>query len=257
VPIHPYLDHPGPLAIAHRGGTEAAPENTVAAFRSAVEQGYRYLETDVHLTADGVLVAFHDDELDRVTDASGILADLPWSEVRAARIGGTEPIPTLDELLEEFPDVRFNIDPKADHTVVALVSTLRRHGALGRVCVGAFSDDRLRRLRRLVGPDLCSAAGPREIAGLVGAVKVGRAGSPARIDAEGFQCLQVPVRHMKVEIVTAPFVQAAHARGLQVHVWTIDDASEMHRLLDLGVDGIMTDLPGVLRSVLEDRGVWA
>lgn len=258
MPSHPYLDHPGPLAIAHRGGTEVAPENTVAAFRAAVGEGFRYLETDVHLTADGVLVAFHDDELDRVTDGSGRLADLPWSEVGAARIGGTEPIPTLDELLEEFPDVRFNIDPKADHTVVALVAALRRHDAVGRVCIGAFSDDRLRRIRRLVGPGLCSAAGPREIAGLVGSVKVGRGetrGSGG--GGGGYQCLQVPVRHLKVEIVTPAFVGAAHARGLQVHVWTIDEPDEMHRLLDLGVDGIMTDRPAVLRSVLTERGQWA
>jgi glycerophosphoryl diester phosphodiesterase len=150
VPLHPYLDHPRPLAIAHRGGTESAPENTVAAFRAATELGFAYLETDVHLTSDGVLVAFHDDELDRVTDGTGVLAGLPWSEVRQARIGGTEPIPTLDELLEEFPAARFNIDPKSDHVVVALVAALRRRDAVQRVCIGAFSDDRLRRLRSLL-----------------------------------------------------------------------------------------------------------
>ena len=252
VAAHPYLDHPAPLAIAHRGGTEVAPENTVAAFRAAQELGFRYLETDVHLTSDGVLVAFHDDELDRVTDGRGVLNQLPWSEVRSARIGGVEPIPTLDELLEEFPDARFNIDPKSDHVVVALVAALRRHGAVQRVCIGAFSDARLRRIRSLAGPDLCTAAGPREIAALASGSRLGRG------DARpgGYQCLQVPVRHLKVEIVTPAFVAAAHAADRQVHVWTIDDPAEMHRLLDMGVDGILTDLPSVLRQVLTDRGVW-
>ncbi len=253
---HSYLEHPGPLAIAHRGGTETAPENTVAAFRAATELGFRYLETDVHLTADGVLVAFHDDELDRVTDGSGRVADLPWSEVRRAKIGGTEPVPTLDELLEEFPDTRFNIDPKSDHTVVALVATLQRHDAVDRVCVGAFSDERLRRVRALAGPELCTAAGPREITALVAASRTGRVAGAPSADETGYRCLQVPVRHMKVEITTPQFIEAAHERGHQVHVWTIDDPAEMRRLLDLGVDGLMTDRPSVLRSVLEERGAW-
>jgi glycerophosphoryl diester phosphodiesterase len=251
VTSHPFLDHHGPVAVAHRGGTESAPENTLAAFRAATELGFRYLETDVHLTADGVLVAFHDDELDRVTDGTGILAELPHAAVREARIGGTEPIPTLDELLEEFPDARFNIDPKSDHVVVALVSALRRHRAVERVCIGAFSDARLKRLRSLVGPDLCTSAGPKEIAALVGASRTG-----ARRAAAGYQCLQVPVRHLKVEIVTPAFIGVAHAVGRPVHVWTIDDPVEMHRLLDMGVDGIMTDRPSVLKQVLQERGAW-
>ena len=255
MPTHPYLDHPAPLAIAHRGGTESAPENTVAAFRAATEVGFRHLETDVHLTADGVLVAFHDDELDRVTDGEGRLATLTWAEVGQARIGGTEPIPTLDELLETFPDTNFNIDPKSDDAVLALVATLRRHDALARVCVGAFSDDRLRRLRTLVGPDLCTAAGPLEMTGLIGSARIGRTVT-GRGTTTPYRCVQVPVRHRKVEIVTPQLISAAHDRGLHVHVWTIDEPAEMHRLLDMGVDGIMTDRPSVLRGVLERRGEW-
>lgn len=250
---HPFLDHHGPLAVAHRGGTESAPENTVAAFRHAWQLGFRYLETDVHLTADGVVVAFHDDELDRVTDGHGTIADLPWSEVSAARIGGTEPIPTLDELLEEFPDARFNIDPKSDHVVVPLVAALRRHDAFDRVCVGAFSDERLQRLRSLVGPRLCTSASPREITSAIGAARVG--GSTT--SPPPYRCLQVPVRHLRVEIVTPAFVALAHSMGRPVHVWTIDEPAEMHRLLDLGVDGLMTDRPSVLKEVLAERGAWS
>lgn len=247
------LDPPAPLLIAHRGGTERAPENSLAAFRAATEVGFTHLETDVHLTSDGVLVAFHDKHLDRVTDASGAIASLPWAEVRRARLGGVEPIPTLDELLETFPEARFNIDAKSDHAVVRLVATLRRHGAAARVCIGAFSDERIRRLRRLLGPEVCTAAGPRETAALVAAARLGRL--PRR--APRYDCLQVPVRHGSVEVVTPRFVQFAHRLGVEVHVWTIDDATEMHRLLDMGVDGIFTDLPSVARGVLEQRGGWA
>ena len=255
MPAHPFLDHPRPLAFAHRGGTEAAPENTLRAFQAAVDLGFRYLETDVHLTADGVLVAFHDPHLDRVTDRTGAIEHLTLAQVAEARIGGTDPVPTFDELLGSFPGVRFNIDPKADASVVALAHALRRHGALDRVCVGAFSDDRLSRLRAVLGPELCSAAGPRETARLLAASKVG--GATRRRAAAPYACVQVPVRHRNVEVVTPRFIDAAHARGCQVHVWTIDDPTEMHRLLDLGVDGIMTDRPSVLREVLQARGDWA
>jgi glycerophosphoryl diester phosphodiesterase len=253
---HPWLEHTGPLAFAHRGGTESAPENSLAAFAAAVSVGFRYLETDVHLTVDGVVVATHDERLERVADAGGAIAEMTWSEVRRARLGGTEPIPTFEELLEAFPHQRFNVDPKSDAVVDALVATLVRLDAVHRVCIGAFSDERLARVRTALGPDVCTSAGPRETARLVAASKVPGAARRAGAGRTGYQCLQVPVRHRGVELVTRRFVETAHARGAQVHVWTIDDPAEMHRLLDLGVDGLMTDRPSVLRSVLEARGEW-
>jgi glycerophosphoryl diester phosphodiesterase len=248
-----FLDHPGPIAFAHRGGTEAGPENTLRAFGAAVALGYRYLETDVHLTADGVVVAFHDDRLDRVTDATGRIAELAWSAVAEARVGGSEPVPLLTELLEVFPDVRFNIEPKSDAVVEPLAAILRRMGALDRVCLGSFDDARVRRLRRLVGPDVCVGAGTLT----VGVARVASWTLPALARLMPAHCLQVPVRQGPVTIVDRRFVSAAHELGRHVHVWTVDDADEMHRLLDLGVDGIMTDRPSVLKAVLEQRGEWA
>lgn len=221
------------------------------AFEGAVALGYRYVETDVHVTADGVLVAFHDDHLDRVTDRIGRIADLPWSEVRQARVDGREPIALLEDLLGSFPDLRINIDPKHDRAVPVLVDVLRRTAAVERVCVGAFSDRRLGRLRAALGPRLCTSLGPRGVARL----RAAASGLPSgRLRAS---CAQVPVRAGRVTIVDERFVATAHRQGLQVHVWTIDDDAEMHRLLELGVDGIMTDRPAVLRRVLEARGAWA
>jgi len=248
---HPFLDHDGLLAFAHRGGAGDWPENSLPAFRNAVELGYRYVETDVHTTADGVVVAFHDATLDRVTAGRGRIADLPWSEVSRARIDGREPIPLLDDLFEEFPDVRINIDPKHDAVVEALAERLSAHRALDRVCVGAFSDRRLRRLRRLLGPGLCTSAGPLATARF----RLASLGA-ARHDPP-WHCLQVPVRQGPVRLVDRRLVEAAHRLGLQVHVWTIDDPGEMARLVDLGVDGIMTDRPAVLRGVLLDAGRWS
>lgn len=247
---HPYLDTPLPIAIAHRGGTERHPENSLAAFRHAVSLGYRYLETDVHLTKDGVILAFHDNTLDRVADQGGRLADLSAAAVAEARIAGAEPIPRLEELLEELPEARINIDPKDDRVVQPLAELLQRHAVLDRICIGSFSDRRLRVLRKLLGDNLCTSAGPIATA----AFRLASIGIPAI--RGNHDCLQVPVHQYGVRLIDRHFLDLAHQRGLQVHVWTIDDPAEMHRLLDLGVDGLMTDRPSVLRDVLIAREAW-
>jgi glycerophosphoryl diester phosphodiesterase len=239
------------LPFAHRGGASELPENTLPAFARSVELGYRYLETDTHVTADGVLVAFHDDRLDRVTDRAGLIADLPWSQVREAKVDGREPIPLLEDLLGTWPELRVNIDPKHDGAVDALSEVLLRTGAVDRVCIGAFSDKRIQRVVAKVGGGLCHSMGPRQVAQLAAASQGLPGGGRLRAP-----CAQVPVHQGPVPLVTPRFVRSAHARGIQVHVWTIDDRAEMERLLDLGVDGIMTDRPALLREVLEARGQW-
>jgi len=246
-----FLDHPGPIAFAHRGGAGDWPENTMPAFEAAVALGYRYLETDVHVTADGVLCAFHDDRLDRVTDRTGVIAELPWSEVRRAKVGGRETIPLLEDLLGTWPDARINIDPKHDSAVDALAAVLARTSAVERVCIGAFSDRRLARLRALLGPRLCTSLGPAAITKLRAASLTSTSG------AFPGACVQVPPSYRGAPIVDERFLRAAHRRGMPVHVWTVDEPDEMQRLLDLGVDGIMTDRPAVLKSVLVARGAWA
>ncbi|MFP5319958.1 MAG: glycerophosphodiester phosphodiesterase [Acidimicrobiia bacterium] len=246
-----FLDHPGPIAFAHRGGAGDLPENTMSAFQRAVDLGYRYLETDVHVTADGVVVAFHDDVLDRVTDRTGRIADLPWAEVRSAVVGDDERVPSLEDVLGTWPEVRVNIDPKHDASVRPLVEVLRRARAFDRVCVAAFSDRRLALVRRLTGNQVCTALGPRDI----GRLRVAAWGAALTGPIAG-ACVQIPVRHGRVVLADRRFVTAAHRRGLPVHVWTVDDPATMGSLLDLGVDGIMTDRPAVLRDVLEARGQW-
>ena len=245
-----YLDHPGPIAFAHRGGACDWPENTMRAFANAVDLGYRYVETDVHVTADGAVVAFHDDSLDRLTDQQGRIADLEWETVRAARIGG-EPIPLLEDLLATWPELRVNIDAKHDAVVRPLLYVIDRMEAHDRVCIASFSDRRLVGVRRLSRGRICTAAGPRTIA------RLRMAGYGAPTGAIAAACTQVPLNYGRVRVVDARFVAAAHRRAIPVHVWTIDDAGEMARLLDLGVDGIMTDRPLVLKEVLERRGQWA
>ncbi|MEU4053897.1 glycerophosphodiester phosphodiesterase [Streptomyces olivaceus] len=248
---HPYLDHPGPLAFAHRGGAADGLENTLRQFRRAVETGYRYIETDVHATRDGKLVAFHDATLDRVSDGAGRIAELRWEEIRHARVAGEEPVPLFEELLEALPGVRWNIDVKAEPALRPLLELIGRTNAWDRVCVGSFSEARVVRAQRLAGARLATSYGIRGVLGL----RLRSWGLPAAARRSAVAA-QVPEAQSGVPVVDRRFVQTAHARGLQVHVWTVNDPGRMHRLLDLGVDGIMTDHIDVLRKVMEDRGVW-
>ncbi len=255
---HPYFDAP-PLALAHQGGAGYPPNrglgNTMAAFRAAVDLGYRYLETDVHTTSDGHLIAFHDDRLEGVSDGHGRIATRPWEVVRAALVGGVEPIPELDEVLETFPDTRVNIDIKAPGAIAPLWRVIQAHAAEDRVCVGSFSNRRLAAFRRLAGARVATAAGVFGTAALRLA--------PDRVTAwrhSPAQVLQIPAlvswRGRSLPLVTPRLLQAAHRIGKLVHVWTVDDASEMERLLDLGADGIVSDRIDVLRDVLVARGRW-
>jgi glycerophosphoryl diester phosphodiesterase len=249
-----YLAGPGPRAFAHRGwhiGDLAGCENTLAAFQRAVDEGYRYVETDVHVTADGALVAFHDVRLDRVTDSRGRIQDMTWDQVRTALIGGREPIPLLAEVLDTFPDTRFNIDPKSDRAVGPLIELLHTSGAADRVGLGSFSDRRLATLRTALGPAVATSLGPQAVGRLAGTARLGLTTSAGPAVAA-----QVPVRFGLISVVNDGFVRAAHRAGIEVHVWTVNRAVEMHRLLDLGVDGIMTDRPDTLREVLVGRGQW-
>lgn len=250
--MHAFLEHPGPLAIAHRGGATDGTENSLAAFRRAVALGYRYLETDVHVTADGVLVALHDDRLDRTTDRSGAIAALEWAEVAKARIGGREPVPRFADLLEELSGARLVVDPKADAAVEPLITAVRDAGAQERVCIGSFEHHRLRAVRRAL-PHVCTSMSPREVR-LLRAAAWGLL--PARAVPRSAQIVQVPEWHEDVHLVEPDLIGLAHRLGLQVHVWTVNDRNRMEALLDLGVDGLITDEVVGLRAVLVDRDSW-
>jgi glycerophosphoryl diester phosphodiesterase len=244
-----FLDHPAPVAFAHRGGASHFPENSMRAFEHAVSLGYAYLETDAHATADGVLVAFHDKTLDRVTDSSGAIASLPASAVAKARIHGTDPIPLLEDLLGAWPGIRFNIDVKDAPAARPLADLLRRTAAWDRVCITSFSAARLRATRMLLDRPVCMATSPLGAAAL-------RSGVPGRLLASAFDSRWVRCAQLPIGLATAPLIGRAHEAGLVVHVWTVNDRDLMVSLLDMGVDGIMTDQTGLLREVLISRGQW-
>jgi len=248
-----YLDAPTPIPFAHRGGAAVGDENSMAAFGRAVEAGYRYIETDVHATVDGVPVAFHDDTLDRMLGRPGRIEDLSWADVMSIREGGAAVVPALTDLLDTWPECRFNVDLKADSAVDPTIEAVWKVNARDRVLLASFSDRRIRWARQLCGPRQATSLGQREVAALRFGAWYGR-GLAGFVP--GVAAVQVPHRYARIRVVDAKFVRHAHRLGMQVHVWTIDEPAEMHELLDLGVDGIMTDRIEVLRDVLNERGSW-
>jgi glycerophosphoryl diester phosphodiesterase len=248
-----------PVAMAHRGFSGEGLENSMAAFRAAVELGYQYLETDVHTTADGVVHVFHDDALDRVTDGTGRIADLMAADVARARIGGIEPVPTFDDLVTGLPGVRLNVDVKDWNSVHGVAAAIERHQVHHRVLVTSFSDRRRRAVLKLLNRPVASSAGVVSVAlfTVLGRVLPGPVFRKVmRRVLHDVQALQVPARRGAIKVVTPGFVRRAHALGLMVHVWTINEPAEMRRLLQLGVDGLVTDRADLLREVLLERGEW-
>lgn len=246
----PFLDHPIPLAIAHRGGSLEAEENTLPAFAHAAGLGYTHVELDVQATRDGVVVIHHDLTLARMTGDPRAVADVTWEDLRAIRTHGGAEIPRLSDLFDAQPDLFINIEPKTDLVVESLAQLIQSTGTLNRIAVGSFQAERIARLQDYLGPGLCRAAGWRGVA----AVQLAGLGLP--LSKPSSDVLQVPETFRGVPVVVPGFVRAAQRMGLPVQVWTVNDGAAMVRLLDMGVDAIMTDRPTLLRDLLHKRGQW-
>ncbi len=223
----------------------------MASFEKAVALGYRYLETDVHRTADGVLVSFHDDDLNRTCGIDARIGEMTGAEVAAARVNGADgtqyEIPLMSDLFEAFPEARFNIDAKSNESVAPLAALIEEFDALGRVCLASFELRRLRKLRSILGPRLLTNMSPAEVATLR---------TVGRLPGDAHRAAQVPAKAGPITVVNERFVRSARSGDFPVHVWTINERPEMERLLDLDVDGIMTDETTILRDVLLERSMW-
>lgn len=261
-PPQPYLQGDRPLVLAHRGGADLAPENTMAAFQNAVDLGVDILELDVHTTADGTVVVIHDESVDRTTDGTGAVHDSTLADLRQLDAGydfspdngQTFPfrgqgigIPTLEEVFAAFPDMRINIEIKQSDPPIeaAVLEVIERAGAQQRVLVGSEYDDVMARFRSLA-PDIATSAATNEVRNFYLAQLL-RVSAIYRPLADAFQ---VPEYSGSTHVVTPSFVDAAHHHGVKVHVWTVNDAETMQRLLDIGVDGIITDRPDVALEVV-------
>lgn len=243
-----------PLAIAHRGGALIAPENTLAAFAMSTALGLGYLESDVRLTADGELVCFHDEVLDRCTTGRGRVSAHTTDQLRAhVRVAGTERIPTLEEALETFPDACFTVDLKERAAIAPMARLLQRRDYAERVCVAGAWDGWLQLLASQV-PHVRTALGWRSLAALLSASKVGL--QPPAVTVAG-RFAHLPIRLGRLPVHSPSLVRRSHRLGVRVVVWTVNEPTLMDELLDMGVDGIITDRPDVLRTVLIRRGQWA
>jgi glycerophosphoryl diester phosphodiesterase len=247
---YPFLDHPRPIAFAHRGGGLEAEENTMPAFENAARLGYSHVELDVHATRDGVVVIHHDDTLKRMAGDPRPIAALDWQDLRTIRTREGVPIPRLDELLSAFPRLNVNIEPKSEAALEPLADVIRRADAIDRICIGAFEPNHTLRMWQLLGDRLCWSPAHADV------TRLWLAGWGLPVAVGSFPVVQIPTHFHGVPVVTPRFLRAAHQRGIQVHVWTVDEEAEMERLVRLGVDGIMTDRPTLLRHVLERVGLW-
>lgn len=268
VAAHPYLDGPRPRAYAHRGwhlDELAGLENTLAAFRRAVDEGFGYLELDVHATADGIPVVHHDRTLDRTTDAAGRLATRTAAQLARVRVRGvhrSEPVPHLHDVLAALPTTRVTVELKAGAAVRPVLDVLARLDAWDRVCVGGYHEPWLRAARELAGRELFTSMAQHSVVGL--RLQGWKPRLPGRLPVPAMltprvsgDLAQLPHRFGGVTVVDADVLRVAHGGGREVHVWTVDDPATMAGLLDLGVDGIITDRPDLLRGVLVARGAWA
>jgi len=248
---HPFLDQETPLALAHQGGGDEEIENSTAAFANAARLGYRYLDVDLQVTSDDVLVAHHDETLDRLTDQTGAIRDKPWDEVRNARLANGEPLATFEALLDAHPDALWNIEVKTDAGVRPTLDVVRRRSMDRRCCLNAFSDPRMWKMRRAgKGLELCTSTA------LAGTIYLKLTSYLPLPFPRWSQATEAPIKDHGIPVLDGRFVRRAHRVGLKVIAWTIDSAEEMRSLLDLGVDGILTDRPTLLKQVLTERGQW-
>jgi len=251
-----------PMVFAHRGGGGLFPENTLEAFEYSAKMGVDVLELDVHATSDGALVVHHDSTVDRTTDGRGRIGELTLDEIKKLDAGysfstdggKTFPfrgkgvtIPTLEEIFAALPEMTFNVEPKQQtpSIIKPLCSLIRERKMSDKVIVGSFRQAVLDEFR-LECSEVATSASPSEVSKFLALSKTGVAESYS----PPMQALQVPEYIGSLQVVSKQFVEAAHKRNLKVHVWTINETADMQRLLELGVDGIMTDYPDRLLDLL-------
>ena len=240
--IHPYLDVPGVAISAHRGGSIEAPENTIESFEYSIELGSSYIETDVQLSSNGIPYIFHDDDLKRLFGKNIIFNSLHSDEIDELKLFDKYKIPTLESTLQKFPNTLFQIDVKTDEVVLPTMEVIKKTNSTDKVCIASFSSKRLKQVHKLY-PEICLSMGPFEV------MKLLLASFGLYRNKVPGNCLQIPIYQYGIKLVTKRFINYIHSIGLKIHVWTINDEDTMQKLIDLGVDGIITDRPKALKDL--------
>jgi len=245
--IHPFFEGYSFAPFVHRGGIENKSENTLDAFQYSSDLGFIFMETDVQITKDGEIVVFHDESLERVAGIKKNIVDLKLNELKEIPLLKGGFIPSLEELLSSFSNLRFNIDVKKDEAVNKTIEIINNFKAFDRICLASFSSQRLYKIRKLCGKKLCSSMGMTEI------MRLYLNSLGLNFFIEESSCSQVPNSYFSIPVVTKKFIEKVHQNNRFIHVWTINNEKEMHRLINLGVDGLMTDVPSTLKKVLIER----
>ena len=244
-----FLDNYNFIPFAHRGGSYDFCENTLDAFNNSINLGYRHIETDVRHTKDNKLVIFHDPDLKRICGLDIKIENLDYEDLKNIKIFERHTIPLLDEVLSSWPEINFNIEPKSLNSAHLLKEKLKSLRNLEQICIGSFSNTKMNILRREFRDNLCTSMTESEtILFFLNRV--------LPIYGNSIPCLQIPMSHMGFRIVTNNLVEHVHSLGKKIHVWTINDEKQMIDLIDLNVDGIMTDKPKTLKKVLQTKFLW-
>ena len=242
---HSYLQQPGISISAHRGGSLEAPENTLEAFRYSLDIGCQYIETDVQLSSDGIPYIFHDNDLERILGKNIAFSSMQSSEIDGLIIFQKYTIPTLEAALLEFPEALFQIDIKTDEVAMPALKVIQKCAAMNRICIASFNSDRLKRVADAY-PEVCLSMGPKEVLKLLlASFKLYNKKIPGN-------CLQIPIYQYGLKLVTKRFVNYIQNQGLKIMVWTINDSKTMQSLIDMGVDGIITDRPSLLKKLISE-----
>ncbi|MCP5047358.1 MAG: glycerophosphodiester phosphodiesterase [bacterium] len=257
---HPYLSLEHPIRLAHRGSCLLWPENTMTAFQGAINHGCHYIETDLHVTKDGTIVMFHDNTLDRITNATGPINEWHWNDLSKLDAayhfkpeedyplrGKSINIPTLEETMDVFPNTRFNLDLKQPNIESTIADFINKYNYHDRVLITSFTGSRSRKCLKLLKHPTATSAGFRQALFFWALSRI-KLRLPLQVNA-----LQVPPCKGSLTVVDKKLINAAHALGIQVHAWVINDPDEMRRLLDLGVDGIVTDRIDYLNEEINTR----
>lgn len=248
--MHPFFKDFDFYGFVHRGGDEVKTENTLEAFQYSSDLGFVFMETDVQATKDGQIVIFHDSSLKRMAGINKSINELTLQEVRQIELLNGGKIPLLSETLENFPVLRFNIDIKTETAVEETINIIKRMNCLNRTCLASFSSRRLKKIRDLAGPNACTSSGQMEIFKMM-CKSIG-----IRFKESVGDCAQIPLKQFGFPVLTRAFMNVAHEENKLVHIWTIDKKQEMFDLIDMGVDGLMTDKPTVLKEAMIERGLF-
>ncbi len=239
-----YLNYSGVAVLAHRGGSLESYENTIESFHYSKNIGCKFIETDVQLSSDGIPYIFHDDTFLRLLGKNIIFNSLDSSEIDKLRLFENHPIPKLDTVLKTFPDLYFQIDVKTDEVSLPTLEVIKKNNAMNRVCIASFSSKRLQNVYKQY-PDICLSMGPNEV------LKMLLSSFGLYRKSINGHCLQIPIYQYGIKLVTKRFVEFVHKKGLKICVWTINDETTFKNLIDIGVDGIITDKPKLLFETLE------